>query len=139
MITLAVLLTGCLAPDHAVFELVSAFGGIGLTLGIPTQNYAFSGAFGPLSKLVVIVIMVRGRHRGLPVAIDRASESFPEPVPLCRDLTLVPVLLPDDLVPVKAQSQNHLATSGQQPEVLASQAAPVANGDHSEKEKNTRY
>ncbi|THH31587.1 hypothetical protein EUX98_g2629 [Antrodiella citrinella] len=35
-------------------------------------NYSFSGAFGPLSKLVVIVIMLRGRHRGLPVAVDRA-------------------------------------------------------------------
>lgn len=56
-----------------VFELVSAFGGIGLTLGIPTENFAFCGAFGPLSKLIVIVIMVRGRHRGLPVAVDRAS------------------------------------------------------------------
>ena len=56
-----------------VFELVSAFGGIGLTLGIPTENFSFSGSLGPLSKLVVIVIMVRGRHRGLPVAIDRAS------------------------------------------------------------------
>ncbi|KAI0802967.1 cation transport protein-domain-containing protein [Irpex lacteus] len=55
-----------------LFELVSAFGGIGLTLGIPTENFAFSGAFGPLSKLIVIVIMVRGRHRGLPVAVDRA-------------------------------------------------------------------
>lgn len=55
-----------------VFELVSAFGTIGLTLGIPTQNYSFSGALSPLSKLVVIVIMVRGRHRGLPLAIDRA-------------------------------------------------------------------
>ncbi|KAI0761664.1 TrkH-domain-containing protein [Trametes elegans] len=64
-----------------VFELVSAFGGIGLTLGIPTENYSFSGAFGPLSKIVVIIIMVRGRHRGLPVAIDRA------------------ILLPEDLKP----------------------------------------
>lgn len=58
-----------------VFELVSAFGGIGLTLGIPTENFGFSGAFGPVSKIVVIIIMVRGRHRGLPVAIDRASKS----------------------------------------------------------------
>ncbi|KAI0085711.1 cation transport protein-domain-containing protein [Irpex rosettiformis] len=66
-----------------LFELVSAFGGIGLTLGIPTENFAFSGAFGPLSKLVVIVIMVRGRHRGLPVAVDRA------------------ILLPQDVVPAK--------------------------------------
>jgi len=56
-----------------VFEMVSAFGGIGLTLGIPTDNFSFSGAFGPLSKLIVCIIMLRGRHRGLPVAIDRAS------------------------------------------------------------------
>ncbi|KAI0735704.1 TrkH-domain-containing protein [Earliella scabrosa] len=70
-----------------IFELVSAFGGIGLTLGIPTENFAFSGSFGPLSKLVVIVIMVRGRHRGLPVAIDRA------------------IMLPEDLLTNKAQNQ----------------------------------
>jgi Cation transport protein len=31
-----------------------------------------SGAFSVLSKLVVIAVMIRGRHRGLPVAIDRA-------------------------------------------------------------------
>lgn len=57
-----------------VFELVSAFGGIGLSLGLPSDNFSFSGAFGPLSKLIVIVIMLRGRHRGLPVAVDRASK-----------------------------------------------------------------
>jgi hypothetical protein len=34
------------------------------------------GSFQPLSKLVVIVIMIRGRHRGLPQAIDRAICSF---------------------------------------------------------------
>jgi len=58
-----------------VFEMVSAFGGIGLTLGIPTDNFSFSGALKPLSKLIVCIIMLRGRHRGLPVAIDRASAS----------------------------------------------------------------
>ncbi|RPD81556.1 TrkH-domain-containing protein [Lentinus tigrinus ALCF2SS1-7] len=96
-----------------VFELVSAFGGIGLTLGIPTENFAFSGAFGPLSKLVVIVIMVRGRHRGLPVAIDRA------------------ILLPEDLVPAKAQSQSQPAASGQ-PAVLEAQTT-LTEGKLSEK------
>lgn len=63
-----------IASDVTVFEMVSAFGGIGLTLGIPTENYSFSGAFTVTSKLIVIVIMLRGRHRGLPVAIDRASK-----------------------------------------------------------------
>ncbi|KAJ7030061.1 cation transport protein-domain-containing protein [Mycena alexandri] len=55
-----------------VFELVSAYGTVGLSLGIPTENYSFSGAFTPLSKLIVCLVMIRGRHRGLPVAIDRA-------------------------------------------------------------------
>lgn len=57
---------------RVIFELVSAFGGIGLSLGFPDDNYAFVGAMRPLSKIIVIIIMVRGRHRGLPVAVDRA-------------------------------------------------------------------
>ncbi|KAF7969625.1 hypothetical protein HWV62_26803 [Athelia sp. TMB] len=55
-----------------VFELVSAYGTVGLSLGIPTENYSFSGALRPLSKFIVCLVMLRGRHRGLPVAIDRA-------------------------------------------------------------------
>ncbi|KAG1746345.1 cation transport protein-domain-containing protein [Suillus lakei] len=54
------------------FELVSAYGTVGLSLGIPTENYSFSGALKPLSKLILCLVMLRGRHRGLPVAIDRA-------------------------------------------------------------------
>lgn len=45
-----------------------------LIVDLPMQqaNFSFSGAFTPLSKLIVCVVMLRGRHRGLPVAIDRA-------------------------------------------------------------------
>ncbi|KAL0955885.1 hypothetical protein HGRIS_002083 [Hohenbuehelia grisea] len=57
---------------NVVFELVSAYGTVGLSLGLPLGNYSFSGAFRPLSKLIVCFVMIRGRHRGLPVAIDRA-------------------------------------------------------------------
>lgn len=66
-----------------IFEMVSAFGGIGLTLGVPYDNFSFCGDFRVLSKLIVCVIMVRGRQRGLPVAIDRA------------------IMLPSDLIPNK--------------------------------------
>ncbi|KAI5119163.1 hypothetical protein M0805_008646 [Coniferiporia weirii] len=55
-----------------IFELISAYGGVGLSLGVPYANFSFSGAFTPLSKLIVCAVMLRGRHRGLPVAIDRA-------------------------------------------------------------------
>lgn len=36
------------------------------------QNFSLSGALHPLSKLIICVVMLRGRHRGLPVALDRA-------------------------------------------------------------------
>ncbi|PWY99988.1 hypothetical protein BCV70DRAFT_103626 [Testicularia cyperi] len=55
-----------------LFELTSAYGTVGLSLGTPYDNFSLSGRFSTLSKLVVCAVMIRGRHRGLPVAIDRA-------------------------------------------------------------------
>ncbi|KAG8907172.1 low affinity potassium transporter [Tulasnella sp. 403] len=55
-----------------MFEIVSAYATVGLSLGIPNQNYSFSGALRPLSKLILCLVMLRGRHRDLPQAIDRA-------------------------------------------------------------------
>ena len=54
------------------FETVSAFGIIGVSAGVPYDTYSFCGAWHTLSKLILIVVMLRGRHRGLPMAIDRA-------------------------------------------------------------------
>ncbi|KAI0265615.1 cation transport protein-domain-containing protein [Gloeopeniophorella convolvens] len=54
------------------FEIVSAYGTIGLSLGIPTANFSLSGAMNSLSKFIIILVMLRGRHRGLPVALDPA-------------------------------------------------------------------
>jgi len=85
-----------------VFEMVSAFGGIGLTLGVPTDNFSFSGALKPLSKLIVCIIMLRGRHRGLPVAIDRASASCSCAPENCLTVPPFAVLLPSELIPNKA-------------------------------------
>ncbi|KZV62678.1 TrkH-domain-containing protein [Peniophora sp. CONT] len=55
-----------------VFETVSAYTTVGLSLGIPTANYSLSGAFSPLSKVIMCAIMLRGRHRGLPLKVDRS-------------------------------------------------------------------
>ncbi|WWC86168.1 uncharacterized protein L201_001041 [Kwoniella dendrophila CBS 6074] len=57
---------------NVIFELVSAYGTVGLSTGVTYDNFSFAGSFRKLSKLVVVVVMLRGRHRGLPVAIDRA-------------------------------------------------------------------
>lgn len=57
---------------NVVFETVSAYGCVGISVGVPNEAYSFSGALHPLSKLVLCAVMIRGRHRGLPVAIDKA-------------------------------------------------------------------
>jgi Trk-type K+ transport system membrane component len=65
-----------------LFEIVSAYGTVGLSLGYPTINASFSAEFHVLSKLVIIAMQIRGRHRGLPYELDRAillpSESLHE-------------------------------------------------------------
>ncbi|XP_014557994.1 hypothetical protein COCVIDRAFT_95759 [Bipolaris victoriae FI3] len=54
------------------FEVVSAYGNVGLSLGYPTNLCSLSGQFTLFSKLVICAMMIRGRHRGLPYALDRA-------------------------------------------------------------------
>ncbi|KAJ5820090.1 cation transporter [Penicillium riverlandense] len=54
------------------FEVVSAYGNVGLSLGYPTVSTSLSGQFTTFSKLVICAMMVRGRHRGLPYKLDRA-------------------------------------------------------------------
>jgi len=67
------------SPDYSyftiwaiTFEVFSAYGTVGLSLGVPFDNYSFSGVWHTLSKLILVAVMIRGRHRGLPYAIDRA-------------------------------------------------------------------
>lgn len=62
--------------DHSVFnvifEVVSAHGCVGISIGIPSAAYSFSGGWHTASKLVLCLVMIRGRHRGPLVALDRA-------------------------------------------------------------------
>lgn len=55
-----------------LFEVVSAYGTVGLSMGYPGVNTSFAGQFKVISKLVIIAMQVRGRHRGLPYSLDRA-------------------------------------------------------------------
>jgi Trk-type K+ transport system membrane component len=57
---------------NVVFEVVSAYGCVGISIGTPTAAYSFSGGWHSASKVVLCLVMIRGRHRGLPVALDRA-------------------------------------------------------------------
>jgi potassium uptake Trk family protein len=55
-----------------LFEVTSAYGTVGLSTGVPGKDYSLCGDFASLSKVVMLFVMVRGRHRGLPLAIDRS-------------------------------------------------------------------
>lgn len=57
---------------NVIFEIVSAYGCVGISVGVPRDSFSFSGAWRTASKLVLCAVMLRGRHRGLPVALDRA-------------------------------------------------------------------
>jgi Trk-type K+ transport system membrane component len=59
---------------NVVFEVVSGYGSVGITIGLPDQAYSFCGSWHVVSKLILCAVMIRGRHRGLPVAIDRAVQ-----------------------------------------------------------------
>jgi Trk-type K+ transport system membrane component len=57
---------------NIIFEVVSAYGCVGLSIGLSNAEYSFCGAWHASAKLVICALMLRGRHRGLPVAIDKA-------------------------------------------------------------------
>ncbi|KAI0383587.1 TrkH-domain-containing protein [Hypomontagnella monticulosa] len=57
---------------NILFEIVSGYTTIGISIGLPDQSYSFSGGMYTGSKIIMILVMLRGRHRGLPVALDRA-------------------------------------------------------------------
>ncbi|KAG8409920.1 hypothetical protein J3458_018995 [Metarhizium acridum] len=54
------------------FEVVSAYGGVGLTMGYPDITSALSTEFSTFGKVVMCAMMLRGRHRGMPYGLDRA-------------------------------------------------------------------
>ena len=57
---------------YILFEVTSGYGTVGLSTGVPYDNYSLSGAMHKPSKAVLLGVMLGGRHRGLPLAIDRS-------------------------------------------------------------------
>ncbi|KAK4180015.1 PaTRK-1 low-affinity potassium transport encoded by the Patrk-1 protein [Triangularia setosa] len=55
-----------------LFEVISAYGTVGMSLGYATISASLSAEFSTVGKLVIIALMIRGRHRGLPYKLDRA-------------------------------------------------------------------
>lgn len=55
-----------------LFETVSAYGTVGLSMGAAGVNASLCSQFSVVGKLVIIALQIRGRHRGLPYGLDKA-------------------------------------------------------------------
>ncbi|GKT51842.1 low-affinity potassium transport protein [Colletotrichum spaethianum] len=63
----------CIAEARRITDLSEpSSGNVGLSLGGPLGNTSMSGHYSVFSKVVICLMMIRGRHRGLPYALDRA-------------------------------------------------------------------
>jgi len=59
-----------------IFDVISAYGTVGFSLGFKDANYSFSGALTEYSQLAICVVMFLGRIRGLPDSIDSSVTSY---------------------------------------------------------------
>lgn len=57
---------------NIIFEVVSTYSTVSISVGILTNAYSFSGAWYTGSKFVLYLIMLRGRHCELLVALNYA-------------------------------------------------------------------
>jgi hypothetical protein len=55
-----------------LFEIVSAYGTVGLSMGATNSDASLCSQFSVVGKLVIVAMEIRGRHRGLPYGLDRA-------------------------------------------------------------------
>lgn len=63
---------GKIAVFDLFFETLSAYCTVGMSLGYQNTNPSLSAQFSILGKLIICLCLWRGRHRGLPYAVDRA-------------------------------------------------------------------
>eukprot|EP01112_Ceratiomyxa_fruticulosa_P019641 TRINITY_DN6478_c0_g1_i3.p1 TRINITY_DN6478_c0_g1~~TRINITY_DN6478_c0_g1_i3.p1 ORF type:complete len:640 (+),score=83.86 TRINITY_DN6478_c0_g1_i3:131-2050(+) len=59
---------------RVIFEVVSALGTVGLSLGYPGVPFSFSGVLSPGSKVLLMGVMLVGRHRKLNAILTRSVE-----------------------------------------------------------------
>lgn len=51
---------------YVLFEIISAYGGVGMSLGYPGKRFSMIGMMSYVAKYVVIFVMMLGKHRCMP-------------------------------------------------------------------------
>ena len=122
-----------------LFEIVSAYGTVGLSLGYPNIDASFSAEFNVVSKLVIIAMQIRGRHRGLPYELDRAillpSDSLhkKEDEDAARRIQRRASSL-SNFEPIGHPLASRTPTAGATSAVLSTNTATASGQDHGDKE-----
>jgi Trk-type K+ transport system membrane component len=57
---------------QVIFEIVSAYGSVGLSFGYPNTVVSLAAQFSDFSKICMCFVLVLGRMRGLPTTLDSA-------------------------------------------------------------------
>ena len=57
-----------------LFEIMSAYGTSGLSMGSPGKPYSLCGEFNNFSKILLCIVKLMGKHRGLPSNTDAALD-----------------------------------------------------------------
>lgn len=59
---------------NILFEVLSGYAGSGLSVGGPVgRQFSLCGSWHPISKVILCILILKGRHHDLPRAIDRLS------------------------------------------------------------------
>ena len=99
-----------------IFELMSAYGTVGMSFGATKKSASLVGDMTVLSKLVIVAVIIRGRHRNLPSAVDRAVmlPHYMEHHDEVQDQTIPPrssmSLPPEDASPRSSSRASHEPT-----------------------------
>ena len=51
---------------YNAFEVVSAYSNAGVSVGLPGEAYSYSGGFTDAGKVIIMFLMLLGKHRGFP-------------------------------------------------------------------------
>eukprot|EP00435_Cladocopium_sp_Y103_P019740 s884_g4.t2 len=71
-----------------LFEILSAYGTCGLSLGFENQTFSFSGVWCGASQMLLVFTMILGRLRGLPDSIDASVRMAMPSTEATAELTL---------------------------------------------------
>jgi hypothetical protein len=68
------ILLNCFSEFAIIFDICSAYGNVGLSLGVGCIEIAYDSPINTFTKLIFILVMFLGKHRSIPGSLDSAID-----------------------------------------------------------------